>query len=961
MLVLDGDIPVLRYNAQTVPVPEGVTGKYAVARSGYIHPLFGPDGSVLTADYTKDHPHHRGIYWAWPEVTYKGKKHDLHALQGVFSRPEKVVHSEADGNEATIEASNRWLWENKTPIVRETVRIDVHAASPEMRVIDLAFRYEALEPGVTIARRGRHAYGGLNVRLSARKQQQIVTHTGQPRFPAAPAWGEVIGIPPGGAGRVGVFILQHPGNVAYPEDWVQYANLNWLQPAFPAKGTAYELLPGDPLALQYRIIVRMGGALAIPYAELWESYGSDWKPFDKLKSYAFGHDTAYLRKWERIIRTCPAAERAKAEPGLLQLLAASSTRDELKTWVCAQLKLAGSRTSVPALLATLRRPALMAPACQALEVIPGEAVDQALREAFPNLTPEAKTHVIAVMAARRDLQAIDLLTAAANGNHAEVSAAAVLALGVLGSTGALQALLGLRGDHQESAAWLDAELHCVRALVGNAEVVPKEARDVLRHVLATESAVQHQRAALAILAQIVPEEAMQTALNWLAQGPAVKQRASATALSFLPDDVLVAVLVPALPGLPGPARRIALEELVRRPGSHVRDAAVDLLSDPDCSETAARALGRVGNAADVPALARISLARGDAAATAREALLAVQGEGINDAIRDLLRAEDAAMRRLGADLLTARLAQASVSDMLKLMADPNRKVARQAFAALSDYGGPGEAAVIISQLEHLSPVNRAGAYRALAAIGKRGSIDAVLDPLLEAVRRNMELHREVVGVLHYFPSATSAGVLATTVGLTEAELVEAAARALLKWPTLPTKELLAAARKALADAPQGKQKLILRKACEHLALLATVNLCKGREVTSSHPWQGSWTPDLAVDGKVAKDSFWSCAFSPSSITVDLEAVTTMAALRVVNYWDGTRFYQYTAELSLDGKDWQVVADMSTNTEPATERGNLHTFERTDARFVRVTMLKNSANPGMHIAELQAFSSVPEKE
>lgn len=59
---VDSGRPVLTYNFGTVPVPDGVGGKYAVARSNYVHPLYGPNGELLTKDYSKDHPHHRGIY-----------------------------------------------------------------------------------------------------------------------------------------------------------------------------------------------------------------------------------------------------------------------------------------------------------------------------------------------------------------------------------------------------------------------------------------------------------------------------------------------------------------------------------------------------------------------------------------------------------------------------------------------------------------------------------------------------------------------------------------------------------------------------------------------------------------------------------------------------------------------------------------------------------------------------------
>ena len=37
-------------------------------RSNYIHPLYALDGEVLTEDFPEDHPHHRGIFWAWHQL-----------------------------------------------------------------------------------------------------------------------------------------------------------------------------------------------------------------------------------------------------------------------------------------------------------------------------------------------------------------------------------------------------------------------------------------------------------------------------------------------------------------------------------------------------------------------------------------------------------------------------------------------------------------------------------------------------------------------------------------------------------------------------------------------------------------------------------------------------------------------------------------------------------------------------
>jgi hypothetical protein len=112
--ITDGDRPVLRYNYAPVAPPEGFaehvppgSRKYVKPRGNYIHPLLGPHGEALTDDWT-EHPHHRGIYWAWPQVRYNDRIGDLHALQHVFARPTGNLQAHADDGVAEIVAENRW-------------------------------------------------------------------------------------------------------------------------------------------------------------------------------------------------------------------------------------------------------------------------------------------------------------------------------------------------------------------------------------------------------------------------------------------------------------------------------------------------------------------------------------------------------------------------------------------------------------------------------------------------------------------------------------------------------------------------------------------------------------------------------------------------------------------------------------------------------------------------------------
>jgi len=274
--ITDGGRPVLTYNFGTVPVPPGATGIYAVARSDYVHPLYGPHGEVLTRDYPDEHPHHRGIYWAWPEVTWKGDKRDLHALQGVFARPVKILRQDADLQGAALAAENVWKWGGVEDIVREQATIRVTPVPGGWRAIDFDLRFTSLVDGVTLARRGQQHYGGFNIRLSPRANQQIVTHTDPPGDKPRAAWACLSGVPPGGKEPVTLVILQHARNPDYPGDWVQFPNLNWLQPTFPAAGTAYALKRGATLKLRYRLVVADGVPDQAALRQLWNAYNSEW-------------------------------------------------------------------------------------------------------------------------------------------------------------------------------------------------------------------------------------------------------------------------------------------------------------------------------------------------------------------------------------------------------------------------------------------------------------------------------------------------------------------------------------------------------------------------------------------------------------------------------------------------------------------------------------------------------------
>jgi len=138
--------------------------------------------------------------------------------------------------------------------------------------------------------------------------------------------------------------------------------------------------------------------------------------------------------------------------------------------------------------------------------------------------------------------------------------------------------------------------------------------------------------------------------------------------------------------------------------------------------------------------------------------------------------------------------------------------------------------------------------------------------------------------------------------------------------------------------------------------LHTVNLATGKPVTVSGGTQGSNLPRNAVDGVTSNDSGWHTAPWPQWLQVDLGKSCSIDRVKVFTYYGDGRCYQYTVEASTDGKEWKQIVDMSRNTKASTEAADDHTFPAVQARYVRVQLLKNSANEGVHLNELMVFKA-----
>ena len=267
--VSEGGVPVLRYSHGATAVPKGTGGEFA--RGDYVSALYGLNGELLTEDYPKDHPHHRAVNWSWATIQWNGEVRDLFAVRGIWSRPAGKPQVDTGAGSAVITAESVWKWDDKTPVVAESVRIRVHPKEGEGRAIDFDIKLAALVEGLEFCGRLEAGYGGFNIRMAPAKGQQIVFHTDPADARPVRAWADYSAEFDGGRDRSGLAILQSADGPQYPQEWREYPQLNFFQPLYPG-GTPISMPKDRQVSLRYRLWIHPGGADDNKLSEQWDLY-----------------------------------------------------------------------------------------------------------------------------------------------------------------------------------------------------------------------------------------------------------------------------------------------------------------------------------------------------------------------------------------------------------------------------------------------------------------------------------------------------------------------------------------------------------------------------------------------------------------------------------------------------------------------------------------------------------------
>ena len=155
--------------------------------------------------------------------------------------------------------------------MRENVLIRAFRATQAGRYVDVRISLTGLVDGVAIGGRPGRGYGGFAIRAQpgeGSEDSRAARRSGEIPTPRR-AWLDYSAVFPGGKDqRVGITLLEHPGNPDYPSELQEYANLNCVMSAFPG-AREVPLLKGETTVLKYRIWIHAGTADEKTLGQVW--------------------------------------------------------------------------------------------------------------------------------------------------------------------------------------------------------------------------------------------------------------------------------------------------------------------------------------------------------------------------------------------------------------------------------------------------------------------------------------------------------------------------------------------------------------------------------------------------------------------------------------------------------------------------------------------------------------------
>lgn len=605
----------------------------------------------------------------------------------------------------------------------------------------------------------------------------------------------------------------------------------WLRPGVHPAAQVLATADGQPLAVATALDQGRGFALLLGHSAAFMDTpgfqtlllrGAEWAATRKVTlvgvsdtrvldpdavirsvaGYRFGDDRKAVLALERLVQA------ASVDPGqratLAAKLAATLATDvsvEGKRSIAEGLSLLGSASEVLALTQGLADTNLVDLARQALERIPADQSEAALRAALATTVGPARVGLIHSLAARHAERALPEIAKFLTDTDREVVAAAIDALGKFGGA---QAVTALQAGESKIVPELrerfsEALLRCAESLQASGQT--DEAAAVFAKLVAPSQPAHIRMAAFPPQVAALGERGTEKVLAALTSDDKTMRSAGIRALRSIREPALLRAAVGKLETFPLDLQEAIIALCGERGDVALLSAVTQAAGSADAGVKRAviKALGLIGDASTVEPLARLSeLGSDDERKAIVESIARLRGRTVDSAVLVALKGAPPARQHTLIRALTVREIREATPELLAAIGSPDAGVRREAIHALGRLADALACASMAQLLDSAEESDKGLLQGALMEVCQRdpSAVPVVVNELSKVAPSSKAI---LVGVLGSVGGAPSLAAVRSQLKSESAEVRIAAVRVLAEWPDAEPLEDLAGVVETTSD------------------------------------------------------------------------------------------------------------------------------------------------------------------
>ncbi|MBL7221324.1 MAG: HEAT repeat domain-containing protein [Phycisphaerae bacterium] len=518
-----------------------------------------------------------------------------------------------------------------------------------------------------------------------------------------------------------------------------------------------------------------------------------------------------------------AKTKAAKEKQLIETLKGKAPQAE-KDLACRELQVIGTEACIDALAAMLTDVKLSHMARYALEPMPYPRASKVMRDALDKTSGPTKVGLLISLGFRRDAASAGVLTALLKDKDPAVAGASAAALGRIGTLEAAKALGAFRGSADKALQVIVAEASLTAAEQLAQAGKQDEAASICKELQADKWPAHVRLGAFVGLLGSGGEDAVSQAVAAISGKDAAMRAAAISHVSKLKGKDVGKRLAVGLDKLPAGAQALLIEALGDLGDAAVLPTIVKSASNADAGVrmAAIRAIGKIGDVSCVKLLCNTVVSSKDSSEqqAAVNSLHGLKGDKVNSTIVASMKTAPAEAKVKLIEALVTRKATEAVGDLVSQAKGPDAKVRIAALRALGWIAQPADIkALILLAVKPVDDPARSTAELSIVQVARKIADDTTrADAVLEALKDvgSLSATCSLLRVLGGIGTAKAFEVVASALKGTNAEIRDAAVRALSDWPDSRSLDALLAVIRT-TDNP--KHRVLAMRGCVRILIL----------------------------------------------------------------------------------------------------------------------------------------------